>query len=92
VKLSFPWTDAFRPSKKTSQANVHFEKVRVCVVWRGRAAGVALVVESVWARGASPSLHSLHCTCEQGSAPLREQQHSSAAQARAGSCKGGASQ
>ncbi|KAF8060549.1 BRO1 [Scenedesmus sp. PABB004] len=29
VKLSFPWSDAFRPSKKTSQANIHFEKAAV---------------------------------------------------------------
>lgn len=29
VKLSFPWYDAFRPSKKSSQANIHFEKAAV---------------------------------------------------------------
>jgi hypothetical protein len=29
VKLSFPWFDAFRPSKKTSQANIHFEKAAI---------------------------------------------------------------
>lgn len=29
VRLSFPWTDAFRPAKKTSQYNVHFEKAAV---------------------------------------------------------------
>lgn len=26
VRLSFPWCDAFRPSKKSSQSNIHFEK------------------------------------------------------------------
>jgi programmed cell death 6-interacting protein len=29
VKLSFPWTDAFRPTKRASQANVHFEKAAI---------------------------------------------------------------
>ncbi|GBF91561.1 hypothetical protein Rsub_04301 [Raphidocelis subcapitata] len=29
VKLSFPWFDAFRPAKKTSQHNIHFEKSAV---------------------------------------------------------------
>jgi programmed cell death 6-interacting protein len=29
VRISFPWTDAFRPSKKTSQSNIHFEKAAV---------------------------------------------------------------
>jgi len=29
VKLSFPWADAFRSSKKTTQSNIHFEKAAV---------------------------------------------------------------
>eukprot|EP00775_Hariotina_reticulata_P008073 gene8073-8268_t len=29
VRINFPWTDAFRSSKKTSQANIHFEKAAV---------------------------------------------------------------
>ncbi|WIA35320.1 hypothetical protein OEZ86_003775 [Tetradesmus obliquus] len=29
VRISFPWTDAFRPSKKTSQSNIHYEKAAV---------------------------------------------------------------
>lgn len=29
MKLSFPWYDAFRPSKKSSQANIHFEKAAI---------------------------------------------------------------
>lgn len=29
MRLSFPWSDAFRPSKKASQCNVHFEKAAV---------------------------------------------------------------
>ncbi|KIY99284.1 pH-response regulator protein palA/RIM20 [Monoraphidium neglectum] len=29
VKLAFPWCDAFRPTKKTQQSNIHFEKAAV---------------------------------------------------------------
>eukprot|EP00882_Tetradesmus_deserticola_P013778 GHRQ01014632.1.p1 GENE.GHRQ01014632.1~~GHRQ01014632.1.p1 ORF type:complete len:252 (+),score=113.48 GHRQ01014632.1:112-867(+) len=29
VRINFPWTDAFRHSKKTSQPNIHFEKAAV---------------------------------------------------------------
>ncbi|KAI8477285.1 MAG: programmed cell death protein 6 interacting protein X [Monoraphidium minutum] len=29
VKISFPWCDAFRPTKKSSQANIHFEKAAI---------------------------------------------------------------
>jgi hypothetical protein len=29
VKLQFVWADGFRPAKKASQANIHFEKAAV---------------------------------------------------------------
>jgi len=29
IHLTFPWADAFRPTKKAGQANIHFEKAAV---------------------------------------------------------------
>jgi hypothetical protein len=29
ARINFPWYDAFRPSKKTTQSNIHFEKAAV---------------------------------------------------------------
>lgn len=53
VKLSFPWTDAFRPSKKTSQANVHFEKASVLFNVAAVMSQQALQVERGTADGAT---------------------------------------
>jgi programmed cell death 6-interacting protein len=53
VKLSFPWTDAFRPSKKTSQANVHFEKASVLFNVAAVMSQQALQVERGTAEGAT---------------------------------------
>lgn len=29
MRVNFPWCDAFRPSKRTAQANIHFEKAAI---------------------------------------------------------------
>lgn len=45
VRLSFPWADAFRPSKKTAQTNVHFEKAAVLFNFGAVLSQQALQVE-----------------------------------------------
>jgi len=53
VRISFPWTDAFRPSKKTSQYNVHFEKAAVMFNVAAVMSQQALQVERGTAEGAT---------------------------------------
>lgn len=53
VRISFPWTDAFRPSKKTSQYNVHFEKAAVLFNVAAVMSQQALQVERGTAEGAT---------------------------------------
>ena len=50
-KLSFPWYDAFRPAKRTSQANVHLEKAAVMFNVGAALSQQALQVERGTAEG-----------------------------------------
>jgi hypothetical protein len=63
VKLSFPWTDAFRPSKKTSQANVHFEKASVLFNVAAVMSQAALQVERGTAEGATQACKIFQVQC-----------------------------
>jgi hypothetical protein len=45
VRISFPWTDAFRPAKKSSQTNIHFEKAALLFNVAALTSQAALAVE-----------------------------------------------
>eukprot|EP00879_Flechtneria_rotunda_P016447 GHRR01017211.1.p1 GENE.GHRR01017211.1~~GHRR01017211.1.p1 ORF type:complete len:133 (+),score=46.94 GHRR01017211.1:766-1164(+) len=51
VRISFPWTDAFRPNKRTSQYNIHFEKAAVLFDVAAVLSQQALQVERSAAEG-----------------------------------------
>lgn len=53
MRVTFPWSDAFRPSKKTSQANVHFEKAAVAFNVAAVTSQQALQVERGVGEGAT---------------------------------------
>lgn len=51
VRISFPWNDAFRSSKRTSQANIHFEKAAILFNVAAVLSQQALQVERSTAEG-----------------------------------------
>ena len=56
ARISFPWYDAFRPSKKTTQSNIHFEKAAVLFNIAAVLGQQALQVE----RGTSDGIKQVH--------------------------------
>lgn len=51
VRITFPWYDAFRSSKRTTQANIHFEKSAILFNVAAVLSQQALQVERATAEG-----------------------------------------